>query len=145
MLGVDPGERRIGLAVSDDAGEIASPHATVDVRGREQAVRDVAAAAAQLAVERIVVGLPLKLDGSEGEASRRARGFAERLRALTGLDIVLWDERLSSRAAERALRESGMRGDKRRQTVDRVAAALILQSYLDAQHAQAGHEHDDDA
>jgi putative Holliday junction resolvase len=132
MLGVDPGARRIGLAISDDEGEIASPHATVEVRAREQAAREVAEAAASLGVGRIVIGLPLTLEGVEGEAARRTRGFAQQLRALTSIEIVLWDERLSSRAAERALREAGVRGGKRRQTVDRVAAALILQSYLDA-------------
>jgi putative Holliday junction resolvase len=138
MLGVDPGARRIGLAVSDDDGEIASPHATVDVQSRERAARDVAEAAAKLEVTKIVVGLPLRLDGSESDSSRRARALAEQLRSLTRLDVVLWDERLSSRAAERALREAGVRGSKRKQHVDRVAAALILQSYLDAQRERDG-------
>jgi|SRR4051812_2079514 putative Holliday junction resolvase len=133
LLGVDPGARRIGLAVSDPDAEFASPHATVDVQSRARAAHDVAAAAARLEVTKIVVGLPLRLDGSESESSRLARAFAEELRSLTGLEVVLWDERLSSRAAERALREGGVRRNKRRQTVDRVAAALILQSYIDAQ------------
>src|SRR6185295_9985443 len=138
MLGVDPGARRIGLAVSDADGVIASPHATVDVQSRDRAARDVAEAAAKLEVTKIVVGLPLRLDGSESDSSRRARALADQLRALTRLDVVLWDERLSSRAAERALREAGVRGDKRKQTVDRVAAALILQSYLDARRERNG-------
>jgi putative Holliday junction resolvase len=142
LLGVDPGARRIGLALSDDDAQIASPHATVEVQGLARALREVAALAERLAVQRVVVGLPLRLDGSEGEASRRARQFAERLGALTRLPIVLWDERLTSAAAGRALREGGVRGDKQRKLVDRVAAALILQSYLDAQHDRSGHGSD---
>jgi putative Holliday junction resolvase len=134
LLGVDPGARRIGLALSDEDAQIASPHSTVEVQGLERALREVAALAVRLEAERVVVGLPLRLDGSEGEAARRARLFAERLGTLTQLPIVLWDERLTTAAAERALSAGGVRGSKRRQVVDRVAAALILQSYLDAQH-----------
>ena len=103
LLGVDPGARRIGLALSDEDAQIASPHSTVEVQGLERALREVAALAARLEAERVVVGLPLRLDGSEGEAARRARKFAERLGALTQLPIVLWDERLTTAAAERAL------------------------------------------
>jgi putative Holliday junction resolvase len=137
LLGVDPGARRIGLALSDEDGEIASPHSTVQVQGQERALREVAAAAARLEVGCVVVGLPLRLDGSEGEASRRARQFAQRLGELTQLPIVMWDERLTTLSAERALAEAGVRGSKQRQLVDRVAAALLLQSYLDAQRERA--------
>jgi len=87
----------------------------------------------------VIVGLPLRLDGGEGEASRRARAFAERLGKLTQLPIVLWDERLTTRAADRMLIEARVRRGDRRQVVDRVAAALILQSYLDAQAEPRGH------
>jgi putative Holliday junction resolvase len=137
LLGIDPGARRIGLALSDEDAVIASPHSTVEVQGLERALREVAALAAKLGVERVVIGLPLRLDGSEGEASRRVRLLADRLGVLTQLPIVLWDERLTTRAADRALSEAGVRGSKRRQVVDRVAAALILQSYLDAQSGDA--------
>ena len=145
MLGVDPGARRIGLALSDEDAQIASPHATVEVQGLERALREVAAIAAELGVERVVVGLPLRLDGGEGEASRRARQFAARLGSLTQLPIVLWDERLTTRSADRALGEAGVRGGKRRQLVDRVAAALILQSYLDAHSEPRGYGSDSDS
>ena len=85
------------------------------------------------AVSAIVVGLPLRLDGSEGEAARLARWFADRVAALSKLKVVLWDERLTSVAAQRALRSAGVKAKDQRGSVDRVAAALLLQSYLDAQ------------
>jgi putative holliday junction resolvase len=132
ILGVDPGERRIGLASSDSETKIASPLSSVDARNMEQALARIASLCEQLAVEQIVVGLPLRLDGSEGEAARRARRFADKLKARTGLAVVMWDERLTSRAAGRVLGEAGVRGSKRRQSVDPIAAALILQGYLDA-------------
>jgi putative Holliday junction resolvase len=132
ILGVDPGERRIGLASSDSETKIASPLVSVDARNTEQALAAIASQCEQLAVEQIVVGLPLRLDGSEGEAARRARRFADKLKARTGLAVVMWDERLTSRAAGRVLGEAGVRGAKRRQSVDPIAAALILQGYLDS-------------
>jgi putative Holliday junction resolvase len=133
MLGVDPGERRIGLASSDLDGLIASPLSSVDARNMEQAVAIIASEVERLVVAQLVVGLPLRLDGSEGEAARRARRFAERLRIRTGLPVVLWDERMTSLAAGRVLKEAGVRGAKRRKAIDPIAAALILQSYLDAE------------
>ncbi len=133
-LGVDPGSRRIGLAISDEDGLIASPLSTLQGGGDvERVARALLAEAGRLQAQRLVVGLPLRLDGSEGEAARRSRRLAERLRALGAPEVVLWDERLSTKSAERALGEAGVRGSKRRERVDRVAAALILQGYLDAE------------
>ena len=103
-LGVDPGSRRIGLALSDEDRIIASPLETVQVTSREQAAREVAAKVEAHGVTQIVVGHPLRLDGSEGEAAKLARWFSERLHALTQVPVELWDERLSSAGAERALR-----------------------------------------
>jgi putative Holliday junction resolvase len=140
VLGVDPGVRRIGLAVADDEVGIASPHSTLDGGDTEKSARGLAAAAARLDVQKIVVGLALRLDGSVGEAARRAQQLADRLRALSGLEVVLWDERLTSKAAERALDAGGVRGRKRRKAVDPIAAALILQSYLDAERGRASNE-----
>jgi putative Holliday junction resolvase len=82
------------------------------------------------------VGLPLNLDGSDGDAALRARRFAARLQELTAVEVVLWDERLSSQQAARALGDAGVRARKRRGLTDRVAAALVLQSYLDARTAE---------
>lgn len=136
-LGVDPGSRRIGLALSDEERIIASPLDTLQVTARERAVRDVAALVAEHGVTQVVVGHPLRLDGSEGEAAKLARWFAERLRAVSGVPVELWDERLTSAGAERALRSAGVKARDQRGKVDRVAAAMLLQSYLDAQRARA--------
>jgi putative holliday junction resolvase len=140
VLGIDPGARRIGLALSDPEGQFALPLEAVQARGVEQTVQALAAEAARLSAERLVVGLPLRMDGGEGESARLARKLAERLHAATGLPVVLWDERLTTRAAERALAEAGARGARRKQAVDSVAAALLLQSYLDAEHERDGRD-----
>jgi len=134
VLGIDPGARRIGLALSDPEGRFALPLEAVQARGVEQTVQRLAAEAVRVSAERLVVGLPLRMDGSEGESARLARKLGERLQAATGLPVVLWDERLTTRAEERALAEAGTRGARRKQAVDSVAAALLLQSYLDAEH-----------
>lgn len=134
-LGVDPGSRRIGLALSDEDRIIASPLETLQVSSRERAARDVAGIVKARAVTQIVVGHPLRMDGSEGDAARLARWFADRLHALTKVPVELWDERLSSVGAQRALRSAGVKARDQRGKVDRVAAAMLLQSYLDAQRA----------
>jgi putative Holliday junction resolvase len=138
VLGIDPGARRIGLALSDPEGQFALPLEAVQARGTEHVVQQLVAEAARRQAERLVVGLPLRLDGSEGESARLARKLAERLHAATGLPVVLWDERLTTRAAERALAEAGARGARRKRAVDSVAAALLLQSYLDAERERDG-------
>ena len=139
VLGVDPGSRRIGLALSDEERIIASPLETVQVSSRERAAREIAAKVQEHAVTQIVVGHPLRLDGSEGEAAKLARWFAERLHALTQVPVAMWDERLSSVAAQRALRSAGVKAKDQRGKVDRVAAAMLLQSYLDAHSASVPH------
>lgn len=135
ILGVDPGSVRVGLALSDADGVIASPHATLEPRGREHAATLVADAVRATGAERVVVGLPLRLDGDESESTRQARWLAARIGEVAGIPVVLWDERLTSAAAERHLAGAGVPGKRRRGMVDRVAAALLLQSYLDA-HAE---------
>ena len=136
VLGVDPGARRIGLALSDEEACIASPHATLQARNAEHAAQMVCDVAREQGVRTVVVGLPLNLDGSDGDAALRARRFAKRLRELTSVEVVLWDERLSSQQADRALGDAGVRGRKRRGLTDRIAAALVLQSYLDARASE---------
>ena len=133
VLGIDPGARRVGLALSDDEGRIASPHATLQVKSSAGVAAEIAALALALEVEHLVIGLPLRLDGSEGESARRVRVLVAKIGEHCALPVTLWDERLSTRAAERALREGGVRGAQQRALVDQVAAALLLQSYLDAQ------------
>ena len=133
VVGIDPGEARIGVAISDDARSIAFPRDTISARGGwAEAARRVGEALADEDVARLVVGLPLRLDGTEGEAARRARALGEALAAELGVEVTYWDERLTTVAAERSLSEMGRRGRKRREVVDRSAAAILLQGYLDA-------------
>jgi putative Holliday junction resolvase len=133
IVGVDPGEARIGIAISDEDASIAFPRETVLARGgRTEAARRVREALAEDEISLAVVGLPLRLDGSEGEAARRARAFGEALGEALEVEIVYWDERLTTVAAERSLREMGRRGAKQRAVVDQSAATILLQGYLDA-------------
>lgn len=129
VLGVDPGEVRVGLAVSDAGRLVATPLQTVQA-GEDLPGRLVAVAAEQ-ACNTVVVGLPRSLSGRDTLSTRRARGLAAAL-AAEGLHVELWDERLSSAEAERVLLAAGRRRSQRRTERDRVAATIILQGWLDA-------------
>lgn len=133
ILGIDPGEKRIGLALSDPTGIFAQPLMVLE-RGAKlrRDLRAIAALCREHEVEEIVIGLPLDMSGREGEKALEARAFADRLRETTGLPVVEWDERLSTVAAERALIEGRVRRKRRKQVIDKTAAALILSSYLDS-------------
>jgi len=128
LLGVDYGSKRVGLAVSDALGLIASPLSVVP---RSSAVEDVVALVKELDIVTIVVGLPTALGGGEGVSASEARRLADELATATGVEVVLRDERFTSRMAEGALVETGMKRRKRRETVDKIAATIILQDYLD--------------
>jgi len=130
ILAVDWGERRIGLAVSDPQGVIASGLPTLTVRGREDAVEQVAKVAADREADGIVVGLPLLLSGQAGEAARAAERFANALRERTGLKVETYDERLTSALSHRRMVEAGVRASARRGRVDQGAAVALLESYL---------------
>jgi putative Holliday junction resolvase len=138
ILGVDDGRRRIGLAVSDPTGTLARPAETVtghdDPAAAAREVRDAMARieAGDEPIGAIVVGLPLRLDGTPNEQTVHARALAAELARLTGLDVILQDERLTSREAESrlALRERDWRVRKKR--LDAAAAAVMLQEYLDS-------------
>ena len=132
ILAVDHGTRRIGLAVSDPSGTISMPLRTVAVRGDAQAARDVASAARETQAETIVVGLPLNMDGTSGPAAEHARRFADAVGAAAGVPVVLWDERLTTRMAERMLVEADVRRARRKEVIDKLAAQAILESYLDS-------------
>ena len=132
-LGVDLGTRRLGLALSDSYGRIATPLEVLERSGSEaQDHAAIAAVAAERQVEVIVVGVPISLDGSMGPAARAARGEIGRLAAAVGVPVETCDERLSTAAAEQHLRLGEVKGARRRQVVDMVAAAVLLQSWLDA-------------
>jgi putative Holliday junction resolvase len=105
--GIDPGTVRTGIAVADDDVPVATPLCTIEHRGLEDAVRQVSDVLAREHIEQAVIGLPLSLDGREGEAARKAKLFAKRLEATAGMKVILWDERLTSAAANRALAQPG--------------------------------------
>ncbi len=139
VLAIDAGDRRVGVAVSDEMGVLATP-VTVLTRGHaaSRVVDEIATLARSQQVGRVIVGLPLNEDGSEGRQARRARAFARTVEVATGLPVQLWDERLSTREAEAIIRAQGRstRLARERGQVDAVAAAVILQSYLDAQERE---------
>lgn len=127
-LGIDYGTKRVGLALSDPLGLTARPLAVVP---RSKIVEEVVSLVKEQEVGTIVVGLPTGLGGDEGISASEARKLADELATATGVDVVLRDERYTSRMAESALLESGMKRRQRRESVDKVAAAIILQDYLD--------------
>ncbi len=131
LLGVDPGERRIGLAVSDPEGKVATPVGVIDRDDVEDAAGAVVARARELGAEGIVVGMPITLRGEVGPAARQVQEFVEELRAAGELPVTVCDERLTTAVAERAMLEADLSRRARREKVDKVAATLILQAYLD--------------
>jgi putative Holliday junction resolvase len=132
-LGIDVGRARIGLALADDVLRTARPHSTVHRRGDAADLAAIAEVARQYEVTRAVVGLPLNMDGTEGDSARFARGFAGKLGAALGVPTELHDERLSTFEAEGRLRERGIPAREQRGLVDAEAAAVILQGWLDGQ------------
>jgi putative Holliday junction resolvase len=130
ILALDPGTRRVGVAVSDPLGITAQPHGVLDARD-PLLMELIAHLGAELDVERIVVGLPVSLNGTEGPAAVAARQFADAVGEATGLPVELADERFTSVMAERVLVQAGLSGRRRRAVRDRVAAAVMLQAYLD--------------
>ena len=130
ILAVDWGERRIGLAVSDPTGTIASGLPTLEARGAAQAVERIAEIALEQEVERIVVGLPLLLSGARGEAADSAQRFADELASKVAVPVDTYDERLTSALSARRLRETGVRTGHARKKVDQGAAIALLESFL---------------
>lgn len=128
-LGVDYGTKRIGLAISDGLGLTASPLEVVSRKELEPTLRRIAS---EHNIEAVVVGLPTALGGHEGDAASGARELGEEVGTILGVDVEYVDERFTSRIAENALLESGMKRRGRKETVDKVAAAIILQTFLDS-------------
>lgn len=132
VVAFDLGTRRIGVAVSDGAGVLALPHAVVERSGDPGRDRDtLAALVAELDATRVVVGLPLSLDGTAGPAAQAAEVESAALAERLDVPVELYDERFSTVSAERSLAAAGVRGRSRRRVVDQVAAAVLLQSWLD--------------
>ncbi len=132
ILGLDVGDRRIGVALSDGMQWIASPHSVYTRVGYGPDVKHIQRLYAENGAILVVCGLPRNMDGSVGFQAEKVMAFADKLRE-AGLPVAFQDERLSTVSAHQALIEGGMRRDERKGTVDKVAAAVILQAYLDAQ------------
>lgn len=131
VLGLDLGDARIGVAISDDGRRMAVPLGTVRT-GPPDDVKAIADLVTEHEVTLVVVGLPLLMSGEAGERARLAERFAEALRGILPVEVLMQDERLSTAEADRALRDTGASGRDRRRTVDRSAATVILQAWLDA-------------
>ena len=131
IIGLDVGDRRIGIAVSDELGIIAQPIGTLSSTGWGPDVRYIKNLADSYGAHRMVLGLPQQMDGNEGSQAEKVRAFGHQLEK-AGLTVEYWDERLTSVSAERVLLEGGLSRKDRRAHIDKTAAALILQSYMDA-------------
>ncbi len=140
VLALDVGSRRIGVAVSDPLGITAQGLETIQRQNKRRDWAALSAVLKQYDVGEIVVGLPLRLSGAEGTQSEKMRQFADELRKQSGLPVHLWDERWTSTEANRLLRETNLSIAKRGQAVDRIAAVLILQSWLAARSSPAPQE-----
>ena len=136
VLALDVGDRRIGVALSDPTGLLASPLSTITRKGQDADVDEVLGLAAQNEVAEIVVGMPVSLSGRKGAQAARTTAFAEGLRRKTDIPVVFADERYSTVQAERSLRESGVQPSRDKARVDAAAAAVILQSYLDSRRPE---------
>ena len=130
IMALDYGEVRIGIAMTDRLQTIASPFETYKRKSVEKDLDYLADLAKENFVSEIVMGLPLNMDGTEGDRASKTREFGDKLKEKSGLEIVYVDERLTSVEAEEILIESGMRREKRKEVIDKIAASLILESYL---------------
>jgi putative Holliday junction resolvase len=134
VLALDLGKKRIGLALSDELGLTAQGLETLQRTNIREDLARLAQLAAEKNVSLILMGNPLHMSGREGRQTEYARDFGERLGAASGIPVKFWDERLTTVAAQRVLRESGISIEKRAKAVDRLAAVILLESYLDSGH-----------
>jgi len=132
ILALDPGSKRIGIALSDELGWTAQPLETYERRSVGEDLAHIRHLVRQHQVGRVVIGFPVRLDGHAGPEAETARRFLESLERALDVPVIAWDERLTSKAAERVLIEADVSRKKRKGAVDRVAAAILLQSYLES-------------
>jgi putative Holliday junction resolvase len=131
-LGLDLGRARVGVAIDDELGSMAHPRGVLSGKDRPKLLDAIDALAQREGATRIVVGLPVDMRGHEGDAAKNARVMAQAIADATGLEVELWDERMTTLVAARALAASEVRGDKAKRRIDEAAAVAILQSWLDA-------------
>ena len=132
-LGIDLGRKRVGLALSDPSGTIASPLQVIEPSSPDDLLCQVARLVEERSVDTVVVGLPKNMDGSLGPKAQEALAFAEDLKSALACAVVTWDERLTTAQAERAMIQADLSRAKRKKRIDALAAQLMLQAYLDAQ------------
>jgi putative Holliday junction resolvase len=137
VLALDIGSVRIGVAASDETRLLATPHSVIQRRNTASALESILRTVAETGAGLVVVGLPVSLDGQLHAQASRVQSFAEKLRKRLGVPMVYADETLSSVRAEEILRDQGVRPDRRRRHIDSVAAAVILQDYLDQERRAA--------
>lgn len=137
ILGVDYGKARHGLAISDELGMMAHPLRTVPAEPEKPGLEAIAAAAREKAVALVVVGMPRNMDGTYGLASEHVKAFCAKLAPLLPCPLKTWDERLSTKQAQRSLQDAGRNVKNSREVIDQVAAQMILQNYLDAESMKA--------
>lgn len=130
-IGLDVGHVRIGVAVSDELGMVASPRTVIQSRGWASDIARVGELVSEVGAGEIVVGLPVNMNGTLGPAAAKVEEFCGRLRESVSVPVVTWDERLSTAQASRVLIEANLSRKRRRDVVDKAAAAIILQAYLD--------------
>ena len=133
VMAIDYGDAHTGVAISDPTGFLAGTTTTIHSRKAEVVLEELARLVREHRVERLVMGFPRNMDGTEGPRAQLYRDFAARVTEATGVEPVLWDERRTTVDAHRILFDAGKNAKKRKQTVDAVAAALILEGYLDFQ------------
>lgn len=133
ILGIDYGDARVGVAVSDLLGIMANGVGTIQNKSKKYLMSELGAVIDEYKPEKIVIGLPKNMDGSEGFRVDATHEFANALKKIYDGDIVFWDERLSSMGAKRFLNETNTRGKKRKDVLDTVAACIILEGYLNSQ------------
>ena len=132
IMGLDVGTKRIGVAVSDESCILAQGRETVERTSDSQAVARIAEIAAQEGVGEVIVGLPIGMDGKIGKSAEKCIKFADMVSGSMGLPVKMWDERYSTKEAESVMIMASVRREKRRKVIDKMAAQLILQSYLDS-------------
>lgn len=130
IMAIDYGDARTGVAISDLLCSIVGSTTVIPSRNTDKAIADIVRLAKENTVGQIVVGLPRNMDGSEGPRAQLCRAFADKLRESTGLEIIMWDERRTTVEAHNILSQHNYHGQKRKNTVDAVAASLILEGYL---------------
>jgi len=128
ILGIDYGRKRIGLSISDPLGIIATP---VDTVNRKKVIERIQEILVEFKLKKIIIGYPLRSDGEKGRSTEEVEKFAQLIEKTFGIEIELWDERYSTIEAERIMRDAGKSSSREKRKVDMIAAAVILQSYLD--------------